>query len=244
MSFNFKKISFIVILLLCFIFTGATATQYFFVVDFTVFKSGEVEFNSIKLLQGDEPIFPESQSGYSFKIRDQEQNIITQKTFNFEFQTEVDTEKGYLPVDIDRIDGFTRMPYNQNAETLEVTDQDNKVLIKTYLKDYICKDDGLCPSVCRGTFDNDCHAQGKCGDGICQMRYENEKTCALDCMVKEEESQIEIDDQNNQNEQLPEIKKRPTTLAIFIFIFLIITLGAYIYIRKTKKITVNNIKKS
>lgn len=210
----------------------AGSAQYFFVVDFTLFKSGELNFNSLKLLKGDEPIFPESEAGYSFKIRDSENKIIAQKTFNFEFKSEVDTSKGYLPVEIDRIDGFTRIPYHQNAQVLEVTDPQGKVLAQTPLKNFICKADGLCPAVCRDSQeDPDCLAQGRCGDGTCQTSYENEKNCASDCRLEVKPPVSGPQEEEPQGKNLFS-KKDLNNFTIFLIIFLIVIFGAYIFLKK------------
>jgi len=228
----YKKDFFALLLFYFVIVAFVSAAQYFFVIDFTAFKNGEVIFNSIKLLQGDESILPESESGYSFKLRDVEKKVISQKTFNFDFKTEVDSSRGYMPIDIDRIDGFIRFPYSENAQTLEVADKNGKVLTQVYLKDFICKKDGLCPLVCRETNDDDCLGQGKCGDGICQTRYENEKTCPSDCL-QEKPLVIPTTTQEPEIPKLP--KKGPANFLIFVITFLIVVSGAYIYFKKRKK---------
>ncbi len=207
----------------------AQSLPRFFIIEYTVFKDGKATFNSIKLSQGDELIYPANKEGYSFQLRDLENNIIAQKTLNLEFKAEVDTDKGYLPTDIDRIDGFIRIPYHQDAETLELTNPAGKILTKANLKDYICVSDSLCPAICRNTEDPDCQGQGKCGDGICQTRYENERTCPFDCYIKnqfiiEPTEKPKTPIENN----LP--SKSTNGFIIFLITILIVTLGFYAYL--------------
>ncbi len=207
----------------------AQSLPRFFVIEYTVFKDGKATFNSIKLLQGDELIYPASKEGYSFQLRDLENNIIAQKTLNLEFKAEVDTDKGYLPIDIDRIDGFIRIPYHQDAETLELTNPAGKILTKAKLKDYICQSDNLCPAICRNTADPDCQGQGRCGDGICQTRYENENICPFDCAI---ENQIPQEINQTQEKSSKEDLNNYSSngFIIFLIVLTIIALGVYAYL--------------